>query len=192
MENPQKRPQQNVSRYLLILGTGLILTGLAFFILLQQPAPDASAATDSPLRPAEVNYPAPELTLNDIQGHAASLSELRGQVVLVNLWATWCPPCKKEMPTLQAYYEKHKEQGFVIVAINDGDPQADVIRFAREYGLTFPVWLDPQYIATEQAFKAPNLPSSYIIDRTGIIRLRWVGEIAERALEGYVTPIITE
>jgi peroxiredoxin len=96
------------------------------------------------------------------------------------------------MPALQAYYDKYKDQDFVVVAINDGDPEADVRKFARDYQLTFPVWLDPEYIATEQAFNTPNLPSSFVIDRRGIVRLRWVGEIARNMLDKYVTPIIAE
>jgi cytochrome c biogenesis protein CcmG, thiol:disulfide interchange protein DsbE len=112
--------------------------------------------------------------------------------VLVNLWATWCPPCKEEMPALESFYRKYKSDGFVIVAINDGDPAPDVLQFVEEYGLTFPVWLDPAYIATEQAFKTLNLPTSYVIDRSGTIVLSWVGGINEKTLEDYVTPIIKE
>jgi peroxiredoxin len=139
-----------------------------------------------------VNYAAPELTLSDVQSVSHSLTAYRGQVVLVNLWATWCSPCKEEMPTLQAYYNQHEDQGFTVIAINDGDPTADVLQFVKDYKLTFPVWLDPTYTATEQAFKTLNLPSSYIVDRNGTIRLMWVGGISHRMLDQHVTPIITE
>ena len=96
------------------------------------------------------------------------------------------------MPTLKAYYEDHTADGFVTIAINDGDPADAVKAFVQEYDLTFPVWLDPTYEATERAFKARNLPSSFVIDREGNIRLRWVGEIDRAALEKYVTPLILE
>jgi peroxiredoxin len=96
------------------------------------------------------------------------------------------------MPTLQTYYEEHRSNGFSVVAINDGDPSADVLQFVEDYALTFPVWLDPKYVATEQAFRSLNLPSSYVIDRAGVVRLQWVGEISYAMLEKYVTPIITE
>jgi thiol-disulfide isomerase/thioredoxin len=139
-----------------------------------------------------VNFPAPELTLSDIQGNSHSLADYRGQVVLVNLWATWCPPCKEEMPTLQAYYNKHKENGFVIIAINDGDPAPDVLQFVRDYQLSFLVWLDPTYVATEQVFKTLSLPSSFVIDRNGTVRQTWVGGISRKMLDKYVTPIIKE
>jgi peroxiredoxin len=96
------------------------------------------------------------------------------------------------MPTLQAYYNKHNDEGFTIIAINDGDPAPDVAQFVKDYRLTFPVWLDPTYIATEQAFKTLTLPSSFVIDRGGTIRLQWVGEINRKMLEQYITPIIKE
>jgi peroxiredoxin len=96
------------------------------------------------------------------------------------------------MPALESFYRKHKQDGFAIVAINDGDPEADVLQFVDEYGLTFPVWLDPTYIATEQAFKTLSLPSSFVIDRNGTVVLRWVGGIDLKSLEKYVSPIIEE
>lgn len=172
----------------ILIGLGFILiNGAAYYLWKNTPPP-----SDLTVVPASVNYPAPELTLTDLQGVSHSLADYRGQVVLVNLWATWCEPCKEEMPTLQAYYEKHKKNGFTIIAVNDGDPTVDVIQFVKDFELTFPIWLDPTYIATEQAFKTLGLPSSYVIDRNGTVRLQWVGGIEKRALEEYVTPIITE
>ena len=173
---------------LLLLGLGLLLIIFAVYYILQ----DVPAVADLSAVPAQVSYAAPELTLVDLQGMPRSLKDYRGQVVLVNLWATWCPPCKEEMPELQAYYNKYMEKGFVIIAINDGDPTPDVEQFVQDFQLTFPVWLDATYIATEQAFKTLNLPSSFIIDRQGTIRLMWVGGINRRSLEQHVTPIILE
>lgn len=173
---------------LLMLGLGAILIAVSAYFLLQNALPLADVETV----PVEVNFPAPELTLMDTEGASRSLADYRGQVVLVNLWATWCPPCKEEMPALQAFYDKYREQGFVVIAINDGDPTADVLQFVKDYQLTFPVWLDPTYIATEQAFKTLSLPSSFVIDRTGTIQLQWVGGVSLRALEQYVSPLIAE
>lgn len=173
---------------LLMLGLGAILIAVSAYFLLQNALPLADVETV----PVEVNFPAPELTLMDTEGASRSLADYRGQVVLVNLWATWCPPCKEEMPALQAFYDKYREQGFVVIAINDGDPTADVLQFVKDYQLTFPVWLDPTYIATEQAFKTLSLPSSFVIDRTGTIQLQWVGGVSLRALEQHVSPLIAE
>lgn len=173
---------------LLLLGLGLILIATSAYFILRAPKLPASLSSI----PVRVNFPAPQLTLNDIRGVAGSLADYHGQVILVNLWATWCPPCKEEMPTLQAFYNEHKDSGFVIIAINDGDPTPDVLQFVEEYELTFPVWLDPTYIATEQAFHTRNLPSSFVIDRDGTIQLTWVGGISSRMLEKHVTPLIME
>ena len=173
---------------LLLLGLGLLLITASVYFVIQ----DTPAQPDLTTVPAQADFASPELTLTDIQGVTHSLSDYQGQVVLVNLWATWCPPCKAEMPTLQGYHDKYADQGFTVIAINDGDPAPDVIQFVKDYSLTFPVWLDPTYIATEDAFKTMNLPSSFVIDRNGVVKLFWVGEINSKMLEKYVTPIIKE
>jgi cytochrome c biogenesis protein CcmG, thiol:disulfide interchange protein DsbE len=173
---------------LLLLGLGAVLIAVSVYFLLRNSLPQAEPLTV----PVKVNFPAPELTLMDTQGFSRSLADYRGQVVLVNLWATWCPPCKEEMPALQSFYGKYRQQGFVVIAINDGDPTADVLQFVKDYQLTFPVWLDPTYIATEKAFKTLSLPSSFVIDRTGTIQLQWVGGISLSMLEQHVSPLIAE
>ena len=173
---------------LILLGLGFILIVASAYFIFRNKAPQIDFSTV----PVKVKFPAPELTLADTQGVSRSLADYRGQVVLVNLWATWCPPCKEEMPTLQVFYDKYRKDGFVIIAINDGDPAADVLQFVKDYELTFPVWLDPTYIATEQAFNTLNLPTSFVIDRNGTIQLTWVGGISAEMLEKNLTPIIME
>jgi cytochrome c biogenesis protein CcmG/thiol:disulfide interchange protein DsbE len=173
---------------LLLLGLGFLLIAASGFYIYQ----DVALQADFSTVPAQVNFAAPELTLTDTQGVERSLADYRGQVVLVNLWATWCPPCKEEMPAFQSFYNKLADKGFTIIAINDGDPEPDVLQFVKDYELTFPIWLDPTYIATEQAFNTLNLPTSFVIDRNGIIRLTWVGGINRKMLDKHVTPLITE
>jgi len=177
---------------LLLLAMGLILIAASFFLFKKQDAVSQTPPTELSAVPVKANFSAPEVTLTDTRGETRSLSDYRGQVVLVNLWATWCPPCKAEMPTLQSFYDKYKDNGFTIIAINDGDPSADVLQFEKEYQLSFPIWLDPEYFATEQAFKTLNLPSSFLIDRAGTVRLQWVGAISRNVLDQYITPIIME
>ena len=174
---------------LLILGVGLLLLAAAAYFLLANNTPSSSDLSAIPVR---MDYPAPALALIDLEGNSTSLADYRGKVVLVNLWATWCPPCKEEMPALETFYRQHESDGFAVLAVNDGDPTSDVVQFVKDYGLTFPVWLDPTYIATEKAFKTMNLPSSFVIDRDGQVVLSWVGGIDLRALEKYVTPVIED
>jgi thiol-disulfide isomerase/thioredoxin len=182
----ESKPRQTLP--FLLLGLGLLLIVASVFYIYR----DTTLQSDFSTVPVQVNFSAPELTLTDIQSVEHSLADYRGKVVLVNLWATWCPPCKEEMPALEALYNKYVDDGFVIIAINDGDPTPDVLQFVKDYQLTFPVWLDPTYIATEQAFKTLNLPSSFVIDRSGTVRLMWVGGISKRMLDKYVPAIITE
>lgn len=111
--------------------------------------------------------------------------------MLVNNWATWCPPCKAEMPTLEKYYEAHASEGFEIIAIEAGDGKDQVAQFADDLNLKFAVWLDPDG-ASLNAFRNGNLPNSYVIDRQGMVRYAWTGEINLAMLEKYVTPLIAE
>ncbi len=171
---------------LLVSGLGLVLLGVAGFFVIPQAAatPEAPSAV-----PVAVNFPAPELNLHDLQGQAVKLSDWRGQVALVNNWATWCPPCKAEMPVLQAYYDAHKDQDFTLIAIEGGEPAAEVAEFARSYRLTFPVWVDEKSAALD-AFQNWDIPSSYLVDREGVVRLTWVGPVTRQTLEKYVTPFL--
>ena len=176
-----------------LAGIGLIVLGGAIgAYLMRIESEQAMQPTDFSAVPASVHYEAPALALNDVQGAQQELSSLRGQVVLVNLWATWCGPCQAEMPLLQQYYDRHLQSGFTIVAVEDGEPASDVRSFVAQYKLTFPVWLDPTHQATDHAFHAIGIPTSYVIDRSGEVRLMWVGAISDDNLEKYVTPLIEE
>jgi thiol-disulfide isomerase/thioredoxin len=139
----------------------------------------------------EVNYAAPELSLQNIEGGTESLAGYLGSVVLVNNWATWCPPCKAEMPMLVEYHNEHKADGFSIIAVDAGESAEVVSGFANSYGMNFPVWLDPDGEALK-AFRNGTLPNSYVIDRNGTVRYAWTGEISKAMLEKYVTPLIEE
>jgi len=140
--------------------------------------------------PVEVNYPAPELSLENIEGNTESLSDFQGMVLLVNNFATWCPPCKAEMPTLVAFYVDHAPDGLMIIAVEAGESKDEVQKFVDQFKLPFHVWLDPKgYSAT--AFKNSYLPNSYVIDPSGTVRLTWTGPINREMLEKYVTPLLT-
>ncbi|MBN8579578.1 MAG: TlpA family protein disulfide reductase [Anaerolineae bacterium] len=175
---------------LMLVGFGFLALGISFFMTQRDSASYASTTEFSTV-PAEVNFPAPELTLTTLAGDEASLSDYRGSVVLVNLWATWCPPCTEEMPTLKAFYEKYHSQGFELIAIDQGETLEAVVPFVKEFALPFPVWLDTGSQAGI-VFKTMNLPSSYVIDRTGQVRLMWIGGISKRNLEKYVPDIIKD
>jgi cytochrome c biogenesis protein CcmG, thiol:disulfide interchange protein DsbE len=181
---------------LFLVGVGVALIGVMAILLLLFGKQSASSTTAAPsssrsVAPAEVNYAAPELSLQNVNGDTESLSDYRDKVVLVNNWATWCPPCKAEIPTLEAYYKAHNEEGFVIIGIEAGESQNEVLQFVQGANITYPVWFDLKN-ASLQAFRSPNLPNSFVIDRKGTVRLVWVGEINREMLEKYVTPLVLE
>jgi len=105
-----------------------------------------------------------DFSLSDLNGKTWTLKGLRGKVVLVNFWATWCSPCRKEMPDLEALYRKFKHQGFVILSISDED-SAKVAPFIRQMGYTYPVLLDPGRKVNQQ-FRIEGIPKSFVYDRT--------------------------
>ncbi|HVN21314.1 MAG TPA: TlpA disulfide reductase family protein [Dongiaceae bacterium] len=106
-----------------------------------------------------------DFTLSNLQGKQWHLADLRGKVVLVNFWATWCPPCRKEMPDLQALYDKYKDKGLVVLAISDED-SAKVSPFIAERKISYPVLLDPGRKVAE-AFVVEGIPKSFVYNRDG-------------------------
>lgn len=191
MEDHKNNDSARVAASLMVAG-GLIAIGLMFvFVKNNQAGNMFDVPTELSAVPNVMDYAAPQLELTSLDGEQVSLEDLRGSVVLVNLWATWCPPCLQEMPTLNAFYEKYKDQGFVLIGVNQEESRDIVAPFVEDFGLSFPIWLDEKPLA-QVAFKTVNLPSSYVIDRSGRIRLMWIGGISEKNLEQYVPKIILE
>ena len=172
----------------IVIGSFLIIFAV---MALTPPSEESSAASQNSVVPMAVNYSAPELSLQNIKGETESLVDYRDNVVLVNNWATWCPPCKAEMPTLVAYHNEHTANGFSVIAVEAGEALDVVIPFVESFEMNFPVWLDPDGKALN-AFRNGTLPNSYVIDRTGTVRYAWTGEISMAMLEKYVTPLIAE
>ena len=106
-----------------------------------------------------------DFTLTDLGGISWHLRDLKGKVVLVNFWATWCPPCRKEMPDLQALYDRYKDQGFVVLSISD-EESTKVALFISERKITYPVLLDPGRKVND-AFVVDGIPKSFVYDREG-------------------------
>jgi len=167
-----------------LLGAGLI----PLFAAAQQKALAGATPISAPVL---LDSAAPDLALKDLAGRAVSIGDLRGQVILVNNWATWCPPCKDEIPELEAYQAAHQAEGFLVVAIESGESADQVAAFVRENGVTLTIWLDPSGSALD-AFQNWDLPSSYLIDREGRLRMAWTGAINQATLEKNVTPLLEE
>jgi thiol-disulfide isomerase/thioredoxin len=136
------------------------------------------------LREPALTFPTPEerepfrvdFTLPDVQGHLVRLADLRGRPVLINIWATWCYPCRQEMPSLNALYKDYSAKGLAIVAIaTDTGGKPVVTSFIQTYRLTFPVLLDPQDIVGRQ-LQLPGIPTSYLLDKLGRVIGLVIGE----------------
>lgn len=159
----------------------LILTiGFAWIFI----SADRSGTSTSGEIPApQQGFLAPDFELKTPTGEVVKLSELRGQAVLVNLWATWCPPCRAEMQSIEKVYQEFKGQGFTVLAVNmtyQDDPLA-ITPFVGEQGLTFPILLD-ETGEIAKAYQLRSLPSSYFIGRDGIINEVVIGGPMSEAL----------
>ena len=145
---------------------------------------DRSGASTSGQIPApQQGFPAPDFELKTSTGETIRLSDLRGQAVLVNLWATWCPPCRAEMQSIEKMYQQYKEDDFTVLAVNmtyQDDPAA-VMPFVKEQGLTFPILLD-ETGGMANAYQLRSLPSSYFIRRDGVINEVVIGGPMSEAL----------
>ena len=170
--------------YLIILGLGLV------WIYLSAVRPDAalSVRTAAP----QAGFPAPDFELKSTSGETIKLSDLRGQAVLVNLWATWCPPCREEMQSIEKVYNEYKDQGFVVLAVNMTyqDTPTKIAPFVGERGLTFPILLDETGDMAND-YQLRSLPSSYFIGRDGVISEVVIGgPMAEALLRTRVEKIL--
>jgi peroxiredoxin len=167
---------------LILAGTGMLLW-----------VGKESASNNTPSRASQFaqhqGKVAPDFSLPALTGEKISLDDYAGQVVLINLWATWCPPCKAEMPTLNTFYETHKEQGFVVLAVNNQEDVTTVNSYIQEKGFSFPVLLDTQ-AEMIALYQVQGLPTTFIIDRNGQIQHIQVGEITEQQLESIVGPLL--
>jgi cytochrome c biogenesis protein CcmG/thiol:disulfide interchange protein DsbE len=122
-----------------------------------------------------IGYPAPDFSLATLDGETVTLSELRGRPVVLNFWATWCDPCRREMPALQATAELFADE-VIILGIDEGESASVVKNFVTEYGITYPILLDENF-ATGDRFNVRGMPTTFFIDGEGIIRHLWIGEM---------------
>jgi cytochrome c biogenesis protein CcmG, thiol:disulfide interchange protein DsbE len=158
----------------------VLAIGFAWIII----SADKSGSSTSGQIPApQQGFLAPDFALKMPTGESVNLADLRGQAVLVNLWATWCPPCRAEMQSIEKVYQEYKDQGFTVLAVNmtyQDDPLA-VVPFVTEQALTFPILLD-ETGDMAKAYQLRSLPSSYFIRRDGIINEVVIGGPMSEAL----------
>jgi len=152
----------------LLMMAGACLLGVAWIWLSAVPG---STTTGGLIPSPREGFLAPDFTLENLDGESITLSDLRGSVVVVNLWASWCPPCRAEMPALQQVYENNRDRGLEILAVNTTyqDQETEARAFVEEMGLTFPVLLE-RTGEVSRAYQLRAMPSTFFIDREGVIR----------------------
>jgi cytochrome c biogenesis protein CcmG/thiol:disulfide interchange protein DsbE len=169
----------------------LILILSVAWIAVSRVSPDAAQAISEKALPLP-GHRAPDFTLPSLAGEPVTLSDLQGQVVLVNIWATWCPPCRDEMPAIEAVYQRYGNRGFTVLAVNQMEPQAAVADFVQELGLTFPIVLDGRG-SVSQLYRVRALPTTFFIGRDGMIRDMLIGgPMGEAFIESKVVPLLDE
>jgi len=178
--------QQNQRRiiYSIILLLGLVWTVAS--------ADKSGSTTSGKISAPQQGFLAPDFELKTPKGDSIQLSDLRGQAVLVNLWATWCPPCRAEMQAIEKVHNEYKDQGFTVLAVNmtyQDDP-FEVMPFVNEQRLSFPILLD-ETGEMANAYQLRSLPSSFFVDRNGVIKEVVIGgPMAEALLRTRVEDIL--
>jgi len=168
---------------LLGLGIGIII----FFGFLKEDT--SSIVSDltqgsEPLPIPSLDAPAPDFELTSLSGETIQLKDYRGKPVLLNFWATWCAPCRLEMPAFQSRFEE-SGGALAIVAVNNAESASDVQGFVDDFGLSFDVLLDPD-AEIQRLYLVRGYPTSMLIDAEGIIRVQHIGLMTEDQLDGYL------
>jgi peroxiredoxin len=154
----------------------------------------ASATTGGLIPSPREGFLAPDFTLDTLDGDQITLSDLRGKVVVINLWTSWCPPCRAEMPAIENVYQANKEQGLEVLAVNSTyqDSETSAAAFVQELGLSFPILLDRDGSVSNR-YQLRALPTTYFIDRQGIIRsVVPGGPMSELLIQSKIADLLAE
>jgi cytochrome c biogenesis protein CcmG/thiol:disulfide interchange protein DsbE len=158
---------------------GLVVASLVVFQLLYQRATP----------PLDEARPAPPLALPDLNGRTIDLAAMRGKVVAVNFWATWCPPCKAEIPELAALWRAQRDRCFEILAVTEDSPPEEIARAMVELGIPYPVVVDPDGKAADR-YGVPGFPRTYLVDTEGVVRQVFEGAVRRSTLEEALRPLL--
>jgi len=166
---------------LLIAGLFLAVWGGSMLLRSGDSGTSNNAVADDADAAPVVGAHAPDFVAETLSGDEVHLRNLRGKPVVLNFWATWCPPCRAEMPMLQEYYTKHAGE-YAMVAVNDAEPPEQVKGFIEQQGFTFTVALDPKQ-AIVGKYRIQGFPTTFFIDADGVIRYTHVGMLDEDTLQ---------
>lgn len=183
MENPNQTMKQKPATGVLA-AIFMVVAGLLVIII---SVTWAIKNRTSPSELPEVGRSLPDINLPDLDGNIVRLSDYRGRPVLINFWATWCPPCRTEMDDLEAFYYEHQEEGLMILAINSGESREVAAEFAKEAGLSFSVLLDEDYSISDR-WLINNLPTSILVGRDGVVKVIHIGLFRAEQMDEELLP----
>ena len=181
-ERAAGRRRQRKINTILFFAVGLVVIVAVVFLF-------SSKSSTQAVSPVQVGQRLGDFSLTDIHGRTVRLSDYAGKVVLLNAWATWCPPCKAEIPDLNAYYLAHQGNGFVLIGINAGESASVVAAFAHQEGLAFPMLLDPN-TSLLSSLGVHGFPTSILVGSDGMIKEIHVGGFTPQALDDEITPYL--
>ena len=189
-EKPARSTRPNARFFLgVILAVLLILAGV-WALWRNWVSSEGTLVSDRFTTPVTTQLEAaPDFSLQTLDGRTVELSDYQGQVVLLNTWATWCPPCRAEMPDLEAYYREHQADGFVVLAVNSQESADTVAAYLEDHDFTFPVLLDTDGVVMKR-YGIHGLPTSFFIDRDGNVHGVWSGQLSPARLRELVDPIL--
>ena len=165
------QPRKNRQLLLTILFAFVVAVSLILFLRNERDS------TLTPISQTQVGLPAPDFSFPDLKGQEVGLSDHGGKVVLVNIWATWCHPCREEMPSMQRLYERFKGENFEILAVSiDSTGREAVAPFVHKLNLTFPALLDPE-ANIKLPYGVTGVPESFIVDKEGMLVKKIIGPI---------------
>ena len=183
--NPKNKQTAKRTRSIQLIFGGVVILLIGVLLIAGNNAPAQAEGVNR----ARVGEAIGDFELSDLDGNPVRLSDFQGKTILINAWATWCPPCRTEMPALHDFYNTHKENDFVILAVNAGESAALAAEFVDYLGLSFPVVVDPNS-ETLIDMGISAYPTSILVDGNGIVQYIHVGLFTESQLEKTITPLI--
>jgi peroxiredoxin len=168
---------------------GIIVAVVAIGWIAVQYLVPSSSSTNASGPNGTVGQTAPVFDLRDDDGHAVSLDRYRGSVVVMNLWASWCPPCRAEMPDLQRLIEAYGRRGVAVVGVNEGESPQRARAFAGALGIRFPIWIDDAQ-RYGRVYSALGLPTTILVDKRGVVRRGFDGPLTFDEMRAAVTAVL--
>ncbi len=179
-----QRRRSRIWNGLLIAGGIFLLAGIFFSF--------ARADNNLSVCPPQIGQPMSDLVLTDLNGKQVKLSDYKGKPVLINAWATWCPPCRAELPFINSYYQAYQAEGFTVLAINAGESKGAVSSFIEQQGYSFPVFVDPNTTVLDR-LEIRSFPTSILVGRDGIVKGIHIGMFVDEAsLNAEVGPLLAQ